>query len=180
MSRIGLKPVAVAKGVQVSVADGKVTIKGPKVTLTEDLAPHTQIRIEADRVIVERMAETKVARAAHGLMRNLVANMMRGVTEGFSRGLEIEGVGYRAEVRGREVALSLGFSHPVAVRIPEGLDVAVEGNTRIIVRGADKQRVGQFAANLRKIRPPEPYKGKGIRYSDEVIRRKVGKSAGAA
>jgi large subunit ribosomal protein L6 len=179
MSRIGLRPVAVGSGVQVTVGEGQITVKGPKVTLTEPVAPYTRVRVEDGKILVEREAEHKAAKSAHGLMRNLVANMVRGVTEGFTRGLEIQGVGYRAEVRGREVALTIGFSHPVSVKIPDGLDVAMDGQTKLTVRGADKQRVGQFAANLRKIRPPEPYKGKGIRYMDENVRRKVGKSAGA-
>jgi large subunit ribosomal protein L6 len=179
MSRIGLKPVSVGKGVTVTVADGRVTVQGPRATLSAPVAPYTRVRLDEGRIVVEREAEHKAARAAHGLMRNLLANMVLGVTEGFSRGLEIQGVGYRAEVRGREIALSVGFSHPVIAPIPEGIEVAAEGPTRLVVRGADKQRVGQFAANLRKIRPPEPYKGKGIRYVGEQIRRKVGKSAGA-
>jgi len=179
MSRIGAKSIDLAKGVEVSVSEDRVTVKGPKVTLSEPLVAQTRVRVEGGKVLVEREAESKSARAAHGLMRNLVANMVRGVSEGFSRALEIQGVGYRAEVKGREVTILAGFTHPVVVRVPEGLDVVSEGQTRLVVRGADRQRVGQFAANLRGIRPPEPYKGKGIRYVDEVVRRKVGKSAGS-
>jgi large subunit ribosomal protein L6 len=179
MSRIGLKPIAVAKGVEVTVGDGQITVKGPKATLREAVAPYTSVRLEDGNLIVDREGDSKIARSAHGLMRNLLANMVRGVTEGFSRTLEIQGVGYRAEVRGREISFLVGFSHPVVMGIPEGLEVAAEGQTKLTIRGADKQRVGQFAANLRKIRPPEPYGGKGIRYANEVVRRKVGKSAGA-
>jgi large subunit ribosomal protein L6 len=179
MSRIGAKAISLAKGVEVSVGQGRVTVKGPKATLSEALAPYTKVRVEDGRVVVERDSESKPARSAHGLMRNLVANMVRGVSEGFSRVLEIQGVGYRAEVKGREITILAGFSHPVVVSIPEGIDVAAEGLTRLVVRGANRQRVGQFAANLRGIKPPEPYKGKGIRYGNEVVRRKVGKSAGS-
>jgi large subunit ribosomal protein L6 len=179
MSRIGLKPIVVEKGVEISVAQERVTVKGGKTTLSAAVARYTKVKIEGGEVIVERTEEHNAAKAAHGLMRNLIANMIRGVTQGFSRALEIQGVGYRAEVRGREVQLAVGFSHPVVVKIPDGLEVQGESQTRLVVKGADKQRVGQFAANLRKIRPPEPYKGKGIRYADEIVRRKVGKSAGA-
>ena len=161
------------------VADGRVTVKGPKITLSEPLVENVRVRVEENRIVLERAADSKVARSAHGLMRNLVANMVQGVSKGFERVLEIQGVGYRAEVQGRKLTILVGFSHPVVVQVPEGLEVVAESPTRLIVRGADKQQVGQFAANLRRIRPPEPYKGKGIRYGDEAVRRKVGKSAGA-
>lgn len=179
MSRIGRRPVPLEKGVEVRVADGRVTVKGPKITLSEPLVENVRVRVEENRIVLERAADSKVARSAHGLMRNLVANMVQGVSKGFERVLEIQGVGYRAEVQGRKLTILVGFSHPVVVQVPEGLEVVAESPTRLIVRGADKQQVGQFAANLRRIRPPEPYKGKGIRYGDEAVRRKVGKSAGA-
>jgi large subunit ribosomal protein L6 len=176
MSRVGLRPVPLAPGVQISVSDGLVKVKGPKATLEEPLAPHTRVEVRERDVVVTRESEAKPAKAAHGLMRSQLANMVRGVTQGFERKLEIVGVGYRAEVSGRVVKLIVGYSHPVPVDVPEGLEVKAESPTKISVVGADKQRVGQFAANLRSIRPPEPYKGKGIRYVDERIRRKVGKS----
>jgi len=178
MSRIGLKPIQLRSGVEVRVTDGRVQVKGPKATLEEALAPHTHIEVRDGAAVVIRDGDSKEARSAHGLMRSLLGNMVTGVTDGFDRGMEIVGVGYRAEVRGSDLALTVGYSHPVLMPVPEGLSVRSESPTRFVISGADKQRVGQFAANVRKVRPPEPYKGKGIRYSDEIIRRKVGKSAG--
>jgi len=179
MSRIGARPVALEKGVEVQVAEGRVTVKGPKTTLSEPLVDQIRVRVEGDQIIVDRESDSKVVRSAHGLMRNLVANMVQGVSKGFERVLEIQGVGYRAEVQGRNLNILVGFSHPVKVAIPEGIEVTADSPTRLVVRGPNKQQVGQFAANLRQIRPPEPYKGKGIRYGNEEVRRKVGKSAGA-
>jgi large subunit ribosomal protein L6 len=176
MSRIGRQPVVIRPGVEVTVVGDAVRVKGPKTTLEAAVAPHTRVEVTDGRVLIHRSSDDPPARAAHGLMRSLISNMMAGVTGGFTRTLEIVGVGYRAEVAGRELRLSLGFSHPVVVKIPEGLEVVAESPTRLTVRGADKHRVGQFSANVRRLRPPEPYKGKGIRYSDERVRRKVGKA----
>ena len=177
MSRIGKLPIDLAPGVEVRLDGDGVRVKGPKGELRARVAPHTSIRVADGRASVERDGDGQRARAMHGLMRSLLANMVRGVTQGFERGLEIVGVGYRAAVGGGKLTLSVGFSHPVEMRIPEGLEVGVEGNTRLSVRGIDKQQVGQFAAEIRRVRPPEPYKGKGIRYSDEQVRRKVGKAS---
>ncbi len=178
MSRIGLKPVQLAAGVEVRVVDGRVSVKGPKATLEEAVAPYTRIEVKDGAAVVVREAESKEARAAHGLMRSLLGNMVTGVTDGFERAMEIVGVGYRAEVKGKDLVLTVGYSHPVSMPVPEGVTVRSESPTRFVISGSDKQQVGQFAANVREVRPPEPYKGKGIRYSDEIIRRKVGKSAG--
>jgi len=176
MSRIGRQPVAIAKGVEVNVADGRVRVKGPKGQLEEAVAPHCRVEVKGAEVLVHRDGEEKRAKAMHGLMRALVANMVKGVTEGFSRSLDIVGVGYRAEVANKKLTLTIGFSHPVVMAIPQGLEVVAESQTRLLVRGASKQQVGQFAAEIRKVREPEPYKGKGIRYVDEQVRRKVGKT----
>lgn len=176
MSRIGKLPIKVTSNVEVKVADGRVHVKGPKGTLIEALAEHCRIEVASGELRVLRDADTKRAKAMHGLMRALLANMVTGVTEGFSRGLEINGIGYRAEVAGKKLTLTIGYSHPVAMPIPADLEVVAESQTRLIVRGASKQKVGQFAAEIRKVREPEPYKGKGIRYSGELVRRKVGKT----
>lgn len=177
MSRIGIRPIPIASGVEVSVSAGVVRVRGPKGSLEHRLVPFTRLEISDGVAAVLREADHKRARAAHGLMRSLVANMVTGVTEGFSKQLEIVGVGYRAQVQGRELVLNVGYSHPVSMPIPEGIEVQAESPTRLMVSGADKQRVGQFAADIRKVRRPEPYKGKGIRYAGEHIRRKVGKAA---
>ncbi len=179
MSRIGRRPVAIPSGVSVEVADGGVRVKGPKGSLMGSVPRGIQAAVEGGAVRFTRSDDRKPTKALHGLSRALVANMVKGVTQGFSRALEIEGVGYRAEVEGRNLKLSLGFSHPVTMPIPEGLKVTVEKNTAIRIDGIDRALVGQFAANVRAVRPPEPYKGKGIRYAGERVRRKVGK-AGAA
>jgi large subunit ribosomal protein L6 len=172
-------PIPLASGVEVKVDGGVVRVKGPKGNLEQAIVPLTRIKVEGDQALVERETDQKRARAAHGLMRSLLANMVKGVTEGFEKGLEIIGVGYRSEVKGNEVRLTVGYSHPVSLPIPKGLEVVSENPTRLVVRGPDKQRVGQFAAEIRRVRRPEPYKGKGIRYVGEQVRRKVGK-AGAA
>jgi len=179
MSRIGRRPVAIPSGVSVEVARDGVHVKGPKGSLAGPVPRGIQVAVEGSAVRFTRADDRKPTKALHGLSRALVANMVRGVTQGFSRALEIEGVGYRAEVDGRNLKLSLGFSHPVTMAIPEGLKVTVEKNTAIRIDGIDRALVGQFAANVRAVRPPEPYKGKGIRYAGERVRRKVGK-AGAA
>jgi len=179
MSRIGRRAIEIPSGVTVEEKGGAIRVQGPKGSLSAPVPPAVQVRIEGSRVKFERSDDRKPSRAFHGLARATVANMVRGVTRGFSRDLVIEGVGYRAEVSGRKLNLSLGFSHPVVVEVPEGLSVSVEGQNRVRVEGIDRERVGQFASELRSLRPPEPYKGKGVRYVDERIRRKVGK-AGAA
>ena len=176
MSRIGKLPVAVRSGVEVKVDGGVIRVKGPKGTLEQRIVPFTRVEIDDGLVRVHRESEEKRARAAHGLMRSLLNNMVIGVTDGFEKVLEIVGVGYRAQIQGRKIELAIGYSHPVTVEIPKGLEATAEAPTRIVIRGADKQKVGQFAAEIRRIRKPEPYKGKGIRYANERIRRKVGKA----
>ena len=179
MSRIGRKAIAIPSGVSVEKGDGRIRVKGPKGTLSAALPPSVAVEIAAGEVRFARSDDRKPTRAYHGLARAAVANMVRGVTEGFARDLQIEGVGYRAEASGKKLTLSVGYSHPVVIEVPEGLSVAVEGTTRIRVSGIDRERVGLFAAELRAVRPPEPYKGKGIRYSEERVRRKVGKTGAA-
>jgi large subunit ribosomal protein L6 len=180
MSRIGKQPVPIGSGVEVKVADGRVRVKGPKGALDEAVAPHCTVEIAGGEVRVARDSDEKRAKAMHGLMRALIANMVTGVTTGFSRSLDIIGVGYRAEVSGKKLTLTIGYSHPVVMQIPQGLEVVAESQTRLLIRGANKQQVGQFAAEIREIRSPEPYKGKGIRYVDEIVRRKVGKTGVSA
>jgi len=179
MSRIGRKPVAIPNGVTVEQVDGQIRVKGPKGALAQRIPGGISVEIDGGTVRVTRADDRKPTRALHGLSRALLANMVKGVTDGFVRELKIEGVGYRAETDGKVLKLALGFSHPVAMQIPQGLKVSVEANTGIKIEGIDKRLVGQFAADVRGVRPPEPYKGKGVRYSDEQIRRKVGK-AGAS
>ncbi len=178
MSRIGKRPVTIPDGVKVERKGAELHVTGPKGSLAERLPKAIGVEVEANEVRFAREDERQETRAAHGLARALVANMVMGVTSGFSRELEIQGVGYRAEAGGKALKLSLGFSQPVEMPVPEGLAVKVEGN-RIRVEGISKQRVGQFAAEIRGLRPPEPYKGKGIRYLDEHVRRKVGKAGTA-
>jgi large subunit ribosomal protein L6 len=179
MSRIGKKPIEVPKGVEVK-QDGKVvTVKGPKGTLITPIVTGIGVSIENNVITFTRGDEENRSRAYHGLMRALVANNVRGVSEGFKRELDIIGVGYRAEVKGREVVFQLGYSHPIKFPIPEGIEIAIDAKTgHITITGTDKQRVGQTAAEIRSLREPDPYKGKGIKYSDEIIRRKAGKAAG--
>ncbi len=177
MSRIGRLPVALPQGVEVSEQSGELKVKGPKGNLSAKLPAMIKVEVDDAEVRFVRPDEKKQTRAFHGLARALAANMVKGVTEGFAKELLIEGVGYRAELKGKSLSLSLGFSHPVDVPVPEGLEVKLEGQNQIRVEGIDREKVGQFAAELRSIRPPEPYKGKGVRYADEHIRRKVGKAA---
>ena len=179
MSRVGRKPIPIPNGVSVDTVDGAVRVKGPKGTLTERMPTRVSVRVEGGKVSVARGDEDKTTRALHGLARALIQNMVHGVVEPFVKELEIQGVGYRADVAGKTLKLLLGFSHPVELAIPEGLKIAVDKNVNIRIEGIDRHQVGQFAADLRRIRPPEPYKGKGIRYVGERVRRKVGK-AGAA
>lgn len=176
MSRIGKKPVVIPSGVDFSVDGTTVTVKGPKGTLTQDVPEEVRIDREGDDVVVTRPNDQPRVRAMHGLTRSLLANMVTGVTEGFVRELEIVGVGYRATPKGAGIEIQVGYSHPVEVTPPEGIEFEVPSNTRIVVRGIDKQQVGQVAADIRKIRKPEPYKGKGIRYAGEYVRRKAGKT----
>jgi large subunit ribosomal protein L6 len=180
MSRIGRKAIEIPKGVTVETADGEVRVRGPKGQLAGRMPPSVAMSVADDEVRFTRADDRKSVRAFHGLARAMVANMVRGVTSGFSRELLIEGVGYRAEASGKKLTLSLGFSHPVVIDVPEGLSVSVEGTNKIKIDGIDRERVGQFASELRGIRPPEPYKGKGVRYADERIRRKVGKAGAGA
>lgn len=176
MSRIGKNPVAVPEGVEVSIDGSRVTVKGPKGEVSNVLPESVSVSLEDGEVRVERPSDAARDKAMHGLARSLVANMVEGVTEGFSKRLEIIGVGYRAEASGTTVRLNLGFSHPIVYDVPEGIEVATPSPTKIEVRGADKQRVGQVAAELRGYRPAEPYKGKGVRYEGEQVRRKAGKT----
>ena len=179
MSRIGKKPIELPKGVEVKQDGNAVNIKGPKGTLTTSLIPGITVKVENNVVQFTRADEEQKSRAFHGLVRALVANNVRGVSEGFKRELDIIGVGYRAEVKGKEVVFQLGYSHPVRFPIPQGIEITVDAKSgHIVVTGIDKQKVGQTAAEIRSLREPDPYKGKGIKYSDEVIRRKAGKAAG--
>ncbi len=181
MSRIGKRPVNLAKGVTASIANGVLTVKGPKGLLTLDVSearyPVVQLAIDGESITVTRRQDNRAGSTQQGLLRALIQNMATGVSEGFTRTLEIVGVGYRAEAKGSTLNLSLGFSHPVEFALPKGIDVAVEKQTRVTISGSDRQLVGETAARIRRLRPPEPYKGKGVRYSDEVVRRKVGKAA---
>jgi large subunit ribosomal protein L6 len=178
MSRIGKQPITIPSGVEVTLDGAHVTVKGPKGTLEHDAPPTITVTRDGDDIVVSRPDDERQNRALHGLTRSLVANMVQGVSEGYSRDLEIVGVGYRAIAQGpSKLELQLGFSHPVHFDAPDGITFEVPQATRITVRGFDKQLVGQVAANIRKIRKPEPYKGKGIRYADERVLRKAGKSA---
>ncbi len=177
MSRIGKMPIAIPAGVTVEVAENnKVTVKGPKGTLERVLAPELTIKMEDGHIVVERPNDLKRIKSLHGLTRTLLNNMVVGVTNGYEKVLEVNGVGYRAAKQGKTLALTLGYSHPVNMEDPDGIETVVDGQNKIIVKGIDKEKVGQYAAEIRDKRRPEPYKGKGIKYADEVIRRKVGKT----
>ena len=176
MSRVGRQAIAIPDGVQLSLGESEIGVKGPKGELTGPLPQGISASIEDGILAFSREEETKAVRSLHGLTRALANNMVVGVTDGFKKGLEIEGVGYRAEVKGKTLVLTLGFSHLVEMPIPEGLSVKVENTTSVSIEGIDKAAVGQYAADIRRLRPPEPYKGKGIRYTGEHIRRKVGKT----
>ena len=178
MSRVGKSPIAIPSGVDVAVAGNEVTVKGPKGTLARRLPAEITVRQDGAQLLVERPDDERHHRALHGLTRSLVNNMVVGVTEGFSKDLEIVGVGYRATAQSpNRLELALGFSHPVSIEAPEGVTFEVPQPTRITVRGIDKEIVGQVAANIRKVRKPEPYKGKGVRYAGEYVQRKAGKAA---
>lgn len=180
MSRIGKLPVTVPNGVNVTLNDGEVHVKGPKGELSQSiLAQVVNVKLEDGKVLVERKGDAKAHRSAHGLTRTLIANMIEGVSKGFRKSLEIQGVGFRAAKAGEKLNLSLGFSHPVVFDPPKGIALSVEGTNKIHVEGIDKQAVGQVAAEIRGLRPPEPYKGKGIRYAGEVVRKKLGKAGKA-
>lgn len=176
MSRIGKAPITVPNGVEVSIAGRTVTVKGPKGTLSREIPGEITVRKEENTLLVERPNDERQNRSLHGLSRTLVNNMVVGVTDGFAKELEIVGVGYRAEAQGQNLRLALGFSHPVIVPAPEGITFEIPAQTRVIVKGIDKELVGQVAANIRSIRKPEPYKGKGVRYQGERILRKAGKT----
>ncbi|MGE0640346.1 MAG: 50S ribosomal protein L6 [Thermoanaerobaculia bacterium] len=176
MSRVGRSPIEVPSGVKVAVANGNFTAEGPKGKVSQALLDGFPVKIDGGVITVERSGDTGPERAKHGLMRALLANAVRGVHEGFSQGLEIIGVGYKAEVRGDEIHFALGYSHPVVYKIPAGIKVEIDKNNKMTVTGADRQVLGQVCAEIRRLRPPDPYKGKGIKFANEVIRRKVGKA----
>jgi large subunit ribosomal protein L6 len=177
MSRIGRKPIPIPEGVEIDVKPGAVTVKGPKGELSQSLSRDMKVSVEDGTLTVERPTDRSEHRALHGLSRSLIANMVEGVTDGFERRLEIQGVGYRANLKGKSLEMALGFSHPVTIEAPEGIEFEVPQPTEVVVRGIDKQLVGETAARVRKARPPEPYKGKGVRYAGEYVARKVGKRA---
>jgi large subunit ribosomal protein L6 len=177
MSRIGRKPIEIPEGVEVDVQPGSVKVKGPKGELDQVVNREMKVVLDDGTVKVERPTDRGEHRALHGLTRSLIANMVEGVTDGFERRLEIQGVGYRAQLKGKNLEMALGFSHPVSIEAPAGIDFEVPQPTEIVVRGIDKQLVGETAARIRKSRPPEPYKGKGVRYAGEYVARKVGKRA---
>jgi len=176
MSRIGKMPIAIPSGVKISLDGSEVKVQGPKGTLTQIMPARIPVVIEAEQVVVNRPTDDKSDRALHGLVRSLINNMVVGVTDGFTKGLEINGVGYRAEVSGKTLTMALGYSHPVVYELPAGIEVEVEKQTRLTVKGIDKQLVGSAAAKIRSFRKPEPYKGKGVKYADEHIVRKAGKT----
>jgi large subunit ribosomal protein L6 len=177
MSRIGRQPIPVPSGVELTVEPELVRVKGPKGELQERISRDMTVAHEDGQIVVTRPSNRRDHRALHGLTRSLVANMVQGVTEGFEKRLEIQGVGYRAALRGKDIELSVGYSHPVLIEAPAGIEFEVPQPTRVVVRGFSKQAVGEIAARIRKVRPPEPYKGKGIRYEGEYVPRKVGKRA---
>ena len=176
MSRIGNKPVPVPDKVTVTVDGSTVKVKGPKGELTQEFRPEMKVRLEDGKVLVERPSDSKPHRALHGLTRALIANMVQGVTGGYRKSLEIIGVGYKAEKRGKNLVLTVGYSHPVNYPEPQGITISAASPTVVVIEGMDKQKVGQVAAEIRSVRPPEPYKGKGIRYQGEQVRRKAGKA----
>ena len=182
MSRIGKLPIEIPSGVEVKFSDGVLTVKGPKGELKQDIQPLVKLEIADNKITVVPQAETKEARSFHGLYRSLTANMVEGVTKGYQKRLEINGVGYRAQIQGQKITLSLGYSRPIEYQVPEGVTAVIDKdkNNVIVVSGISKQKVGQTAAEIRDFRKPEPYKGKGVKYEDEHIRRKAGKAASAA
>jgi large subunit ribosomal protein L6 len=181
MSRIGKQPVVVPAGVRTFLRGTTLKVEGPVGKVEQEFHPEMAIEIaeNGEQILVKRPSDVKKHKALHGLTRTLIHNMIEGVTKGFQKKLEITGVGYNAKLQGRELVLAIGFCHPVLMKIPQGLELEIPQATSIVIKGCDKQQVGQFAANIRRVRPPEPYKGKGIRYSGEVIRRKAGKKFGS-
>ena len=177
MSRIGKRPIEIPSGVNISIDPGRVAVTGPLGSLQQEIPARMQVAQEEGTLTVTRPTERGEDRALHGLTRTLIANMVEGVTKGFEKRLQLQGVGYRAALQGADLRLDVGYSHPVVMKAPQGISFEVPTNTEIIVKGVDKQQVGQTAAEIRKVRPPEPYKGKGIRYEGEYVRRKVGKRA---
>ena len=177
MSRIGRQPIELPAGVSVSIAPGRVMVNGPLGELSQQVPVRMQVDHEDSTITVKRPTERGDDRALHGLTRTLIANMVEGVTKGFEKRLELQGVGYRAAMQGADLRLDVGYSHPVVIKAPQGITFEVPAVTEVVVKGVDKQQVGQLAAEIRKVRPPEPYKGKGIRYQGEYVRRKVGKRA---
>jgi large subunit ribosomal protein L6 len=175
MSRIGKKPIPLPSNVEIDVKPGLVTVKGPKGELVQEISPEMKVTVADGEITVERPTDRGPHRALHGLTRSLIANQIEGVTNGYEKRLDIQGVGYRAAAKGKGLELALGYSHPVTIEATEGIEFEVPQPTEVVVRGIDKQKVGQIAANIRESRPPEPYKGKGIRYRDEHVARKVGK-----
>ena len=180
MSRIGKLPITIPSGVKVAVESKELRLEGPKGKLKTTIPPGVNVKVEGNIVRVEREGEQRQLRALHGLTRKLIANMAQGVSQGFSRVLEINGVGYRAEVKGQEIHMTLGYSHPVIFALPQGVTASVERQVIITLSGADRQLIGETAAKIRSLRPPEPYKGKGIKYREEFIKRKAGKAVGSA
>ncbi|HEY9642181.1 MAG TPA: 50S ribosomal protein L6 [Coleofasciculaceae cyanobacterium] len=176
MSRIGKRPISIPQKVTISISGQDVEVKGPKGELARTLPSEVEIVQEGETLLVNRRNDSRVARQRHGLCRTLVSNMVEGVSQGFQKRLEIQGVGYRAQVQGRNLILNVGYSNPVQIEPPDGIQVAVENNTNVVVTGINKELVGNTAAKIRSVRPPEPYKGKGIRYAGEVVRRKAGKA----
>ena len=179
MSRIGKLPITVPDGVKISLESPKIRVEGPKGKLAGEIPPGINVKVEGKQIQVERKGEDRKAKSLHGLVRKLIANMVEGVSHGFTQVLEINGVGYRAEVKGKEIHLALGYSHPIQFSLPSGVTATVERQTVITLQSADRQLLGLTAAMIRDLRPPEPYKGKGIKYREEVIRRKAGKAVGA-
>lgn len=179
MSRVGKSPIPLPKGVELRREGTRVIVKGPKGELSQDISPDIQIEQQDGNIVLTRPTDQPRHKAMHGLTRALIANMVTGVSEGFSKQLEMLGVGYRAQMQGKDLVLAIGFSHPVTVPPPQNIEFEVDGTSKIIVKGINKEQVGQVAADVRKIRPPEPYKGKGIRYAGEYVRRKAGKAGKA-
>jgi len=176
MSRIGKKPIAIPKEVKIEIKDGRVSVEGPKGKLARTLSPRIKAEIKDNQLIVTRVTDIKTDKALHGLSRALIVNMIKGVTEGYVKELEIIGVGFKAQIQGANLSMNLGFSHPVVFPIPEGIKAETPKQTQIVIRGIDKELVGEVACEIRSVRPPEPYKGKGIRYAGEYVKKKVGKA----
>ncbi len=176
MSKIGKQPIDIPQGVKVSIKDRTITVEGPKGKLNFGFSSLVDVEVSDSKIVVKPLSQEKLGKALFGTTRAVINNMVKGVTEGFKKELEIVGVGYKAQMKGKTLVLQIGFSHPVEISVPEGINVSVPSATKITIEGIDKIKVGQFAANIRKIYPPEPYKGKGIRYSNEVVRKKLGKA----